>query len=114
MHQPPEIIDVVDVRVVRMQLDKTVGRSGGGSSVPVLEMGIGHFDLSLLREASVRIPRLELFVELDGPLVIPVIELVARFRINLLGGPAACLVDLGGEHRTRAEQPAQRERGKYR
>jgi hypothetical protein len=57
--QALQVIDVVDVRMVRMQLDEAVAGGDRRGRFLVLPVGVGDVDLRLLRVAAVGIARLE-------------------------------------------------------
>ena len=59
-----------------MELDEAVGRRDRLRRLVVLVVRVGDLDLRLLREAAVRIARLELLVVLDRLLVVAVVEVV--------------------------------------
>jgi hypothetical protein len=59
--QPAQVIHVVDIRVVRMQLDEAVAGGNRRRRLLVLPVGVGDVDLRLLRVATVGIARFELF-----------------------------------------------------
>ena len=63
--QPLQVLGVVDVGMVRMQLDEAVGRGERRGALAVLVMAVRDLELRLLREAPVGIARLELLEVLD-------------------------------------------------
>jgi hypothetical protein len=64
--QPLQVVDVVDVRVVRVQLDEAVAGGNRRSRLLVFPVGVGDVDLRLLGVAAVGIARLRVFEVLDG------------------------------------------------
>ena len=54
----------------------------------VLVVGVGHFDLRLLRIAAVGVTRFQLFEILDGLFVIAVGHLILGFGVEFLRRPA--------------------------
>jgi hypothetical protein len=103
--QPAQVIDVVDVRVVRMQLDEAVAGGDRRSRLLVLPVGVGDVDLRLLRIAAVGIARFELFKVLDGLRVGALVERILGFGVELVGRPADGFILGFG----RSPQPAIRE-----
>ncbi len=91
-----------------MELDEALHRSNRLGRLVVLVVGVGDLDLRLLREAPIRIARLELFEILDGLFVVAVVEVRLRLGIELLRRPALGLVYLLGQQAAgRNERPEQ-------
>jgi hypothetical protein len=79
--QALEVIGVIDAGVVRVQLDEAIDRSQRGGGFAVLVVGVGGFDLRLLRERAERVAALELLVVLDGLRIVAAVERILRLRI---------------------------------
>ena len=84
-----------------MQLDEPVCCSDGGSLLALLVVRVGGLDLRLLRVAPVGEARLERFIMLDREVVLPAVQRLLRFLIELRGRPAGARVALveGGTSR---------------
>ena len=115
INQPAQVMHVIGAGMIGMHFDKTVDGSLRGSRVLVLPVGIGHFDLRLLRKPAEGVARFELFKELDR--LVPVAGARLRFGlgVHLLHRPALGLVVIiAAEQAAGAEQPAAGKRGDYR
>ena len=90
--QPLQVVGVVDVRMIRIQLDEAIRGGDRQGALAVLVLRIRHLELRLLREAAVGIARFQLFQVLDGFRPFLGGHRVLRFAIEALGRPADRLV----------------------
>ena len=105
---------VVDVGVVRMQLDEFFERGDRLRGLALLVVGVGDLDLRLLREAPEGELGLELLVELDRRVPVLVVELLLGGLVELRGGPILLRIDLVAEQAASGEREREEERGQCR
>ena len=101
-----QVIGVVHVPVGGVQLDEAVRRRRRAERIGVLVIRIGQFELGLLRESSIGEPGLELFVILDGLLVVAAGQFVLGFAVQLVGGPSGGFIRFAhaaGAHEERGD-----------
>ena len=86
--QALDVQRVVDVRVAGIELDETLGRGHRGGLLAGLVVGVGHFQLGLLRVAAVGKARVQRLVELDRLLVVARVEFFLGFLVKPRRRPA--------------------------
>ena len=86
--QPAQVINVIDVRMIRMQFDEAVAGGSGRSGFTGLPVGRGNVDLRLLGKAAVGVARLKLFKILDRFFVATFVKRFLGFGIEFVGLPA--------------------------
>src|SRR5262245_28360881 len=104
--QALEIVSVIDVGMVRLELDETLRSGNGLSGLVVLIVRIGDLELRLLRVTAVGITRLEFLVVLDRFLVVAVVQIVLGLGIKLLRGPAFGLIVVWRQQTARRNERA--------
>jgi hypothetical protein len=86
--QALEVERVVQRRTGRMQAHEAVQGGHGLRRFVVAVVGMGFFQLRLLRQRRACCPAFELFIQRDGLVEGTVGSFVARFGVNLVGTPA--------------------------
>jgi hypothetical protein len=102
--QALQVIGVIDVRVVRVQLDEALAGRHRRRLLVRLVVGVGHLELRLLGVAAVGVARLELLEHLDGAVPGAVAHGLLGFGVELLGAPADGFVRHVGEAAASGEQ----------
>ena len=90
-----------------MVLDKALGSGNRTGGVFILVVGVGEFELRLLRKAAIRKAAFELLVVANRLFVGTRIKRHARFGIELLRRPAFGFVALVTKRAAGGEHPAQ-------
>jgi len=75
IRQALQIVGVIDVRMVGVELDEAVARGDGGNRFVVLVVGVGDFQLRLLRIAAEGVARFQRFEQLDRAFVVALLRL---------------------------------------
>jgi hypothetical protein len=65
-----------------VQLDEAVARGDGGNRLVVLVIGVGDFELRLLRIAAERVARFQRLEQLDGAFVVAAVEIILGFGVE--------------------------------
>ena len=86
--QAAQVINVVDIRVIRVQFDEAVAGGEGGRGFAGFPVGVGDVDLRLLGETAVGITRFEFFVVFDGLFVGTLVHRFLGGGVQLVGRPA--------------------------
>lgn len=86
--QPFEVVGVIDVGVIGMQADETLGGGNGFFRLGGFVVGVGGFKLRLLRVATVRVAGFEAFKVFDGFLEIAFVQRFLAGVVDFLRRPA--------------------------